>query len=221
VEAASLAQGRIGQDLHDSVAQELTALNMVAGDLAETLRSDPSKGSQLVERLVLGLQRSQQDLRAVMRGLLPVSVDAEGLMAALSDLANRTQQQDKVTCAFDCPRAVLVEDNLIATNLYLIAQEAVHNAAKHARCENIRISVESDHILILRVQDDGVGIPAQRTEKHGGLGMRIMRNRAAIIRATLTIEPARPAGTVVTCALARENYEPYQQQETSQSPDRR
>ena len=208
VEIASLEQRRIGQDLHDSVSQELTALNMLAGDLAETLRSDPSNASQLVERLVLGLQRSQQELRAVMRGLLPVSVDAEGLMAALSDLANRTQQEDKVTCVFDCPKPVLVEDNLIATHLYLIAQEAVHNAVKHARCQNIRISVESNHLLVLRVQDDGIGIPDQPAENHGGLGLRIMRNRAAIIRATLTIEPAKPAGTVVTCALARKNHEP-------------
>ena len=172
VEIASLEQRRIGQDLHDSVSQELTALNMLAGDLAETLRSDPSNASQLVERLVLGLQRSQQELRAVMRGLLPVSVDAEGLMAALSDLANRTQQEGKVTCVFDCPKPVLVEDNLIATHLYLIAQEAVHNAVKHARCRNIRISVESDQLLVLRVQDDGIGIPDQPAENHGGLGLR-------------------------------------------------
>ena len=84
VEIASLEQRRIGQDLHDSVSQELTALNILAGNLAETLLSDPSNASPLVERLILGLQASQQELRAVMRGLLPVSVDAEGLMAALS-----------------------------------------------------------------------------------------------------------------------------------------
>jgi len=208
VEIASLSQRSIGQDLHDSVSQELTALSMLAGDLAETLGTDPSKGSQLVERVVLGLQRSQQDLRAVMHGLCPVSVDAEGLMAALSDLATRTRQEGKASCAFDCPKPVLVEDNLIATHLYLIAQEAVRNAIKHARCQNIRIAVESNDVLFLRVQDDGIGISDQPTEDHGGLGLRIMRNRAAIIRATLTIEPAKPAGTLVTCALASKDHEP-------------
>ncbi len=220
VEIASLEQRRIGQDLHDSVSQELTALNMLAGDLAETLRSDPLQAPPLVEGLVQGLQRSQQELRAVMRGLLPVSVDAEGLMAALSDLAVRTGQMDRVTCVFDCPAPVLVEDNLVATQLYLIAQEAVHNAVKHARCQNIRIAVESDHVLVLRVQDDGIGIPDRPADDHGGLGLRIMRNRAAIIRATLTIEPANPSGTLVTCALARRSHEPARQQETSESPDR-
>ena len=108
-----------------------------------------------------------------------------------------------MTCVFDCPQPVLVEDNLIATQLYLIAQEAVHNAVKHARCKNIRISVESDQRLVLRVQDDGIGIPAQPAENHAGLGLRIMHNRAAIIHGNLTVERAKPAGTVLTCALPR------------------
>ena len=104
---------------------------------------------------------------------------------------------------FDCPRPVLLDDNLVATHLYLIAQEAVHNAVKHAQCKNIRISVESDQLLVLRVRDDGIGIAALPTEDRGGLGFRIMRNRAEIVRAALTIEPAMPSGTAVTCTLAR------------------
>lgn len=207
VEIASLEQRRIGQDLHDSVSQELTALSMLAGNLVETLESDHAKGVRQIERLVLGIQRSQRELRAVMRGLCPVSVDAEGLMAALADLASRIQQEGKVNCVFDCPARVLVEDNLIATHLYLIAQEAVHNAVKHARCRNIRISVKSDTLLVMRVQDDGVGIPSRSHENQGGLGLRIMRNRAAIIHAILTIEPAKPGGAIDTCTLEGKDHE--------------
>jgi signal transduction histidine kinase len=220
VEVASLEQRRIGQDLHDSVAQELTALNLLARDLAETLRTDPAKASQLVERMDQGLQRSQQELRAVLRGLIPVAVDSEGLMAALADLADRTRQEGKVTCTFDCPEPVSLADNLTATHLYLIAQEAAHNALKHGRPRNIRISLLSNGDLVLRVQDDGVGMPAGPAAK-GGLGLRIMRNRAAIIGATLTIEPAEPTGMVVTCALARKNNAPEKAGEPSPGADRR
>lgn len=209
VEIASLEQQRIGQDLHDSVSQEPTALSMLAGDVSETLQSDPSNAPPLVERVILRLRRSQQDLRTVMRGLCPVSVDAEGLMAALSDLATHTRNEGKARCFVDCPKPVPVENNLIATHLYLIAQEAVHNAIKHAQCQNIRIAVESNDDLLLSVHDDGIGIiSTPPTEDHSGLGLRIMRNRAAIIRGTLTIEPAKPAGTLVTCALARKYHEP-------------
>jgi two-component system CheB/CheR fusion protein len=207
VQAASLEQRRIGQDLHDSVAQELTALNLLARDLAETLRTGPARTAQLVEQMTQGLQRSQRELRAVLRGLLPVAVDTAGLMAALSDLADRTRQERKVSCMFDCPEPVSVADNLAATQLYLIAQEAVHNAVKHAQAQHVRITLgQADASLVLRVQDDGIGMPAPPAEMQG-LGLRIMRNRAAILGARLTIEPAEPTGTVVTCALVRRTNE--------------
>jgi two-component system CheB/CheR fusion protein len=228
VEIASLEQRRIGQDLHDSVGQELTALNLLAKDLAEAMRTDPAKASPLVERMTEGLQRSQQELRAVLRGLLPVPVDSEGLMAALTDLANYTQQEGKVMCVFDCPKPVWVADNLTATHLYLIAQEAVHNTVKHAQARKVRITLQAEEGLVLRVQDDGIGMPAQppsaftpKEEGKGGWGLRIMQNRAAIIGAKLTIAPAEPTGTVVTCVLARKNNEPERDEKASPRPDRR
>ncbi|HTU23562.1 MAG TPA: PAS domain S-box protein [Gemmataceae bacterium] len=207
IEIASLEQRRIGNDLHDTVGQELTALNLLAKDLAETLQNDASKATPLLEQMIQGLQRSQQDLRAVLRGLLPVSVDTEGLMAALADLADHTQKEGKVVCVFDCPTPVSIADNLTATHLYLIAQEAVHNAVKHAHAKEIRIALESNEGLVLRIQDDGTGI-ADRPVAVRGLGLRIMRNRAAIIGAKLAIEPAQPSGTLVTCVLARKYHEP-------------
>jgi PAS domain S-box-containing protein len=220
VEAASLEQRRIGQDLHDSVGQELTALNLLTRDLAEVLPTDPSTAARIVERMAQGLQRSHRDLRAVIRGLLPVAVDAQGLMAALADLAERTSQEGDVSCRFDCPETVAVADNLAATHLYLIAQEAVRNAVQHARPRSVRISLTSDGVLALSVEDDGVGIPARPAEPQG-LGLRIMRNRAAIIGATLTIELRKPTGTVVTCVLGRRSHEREKDREAGPGPDRR
>jgi PAS domain S-box-containing protein len=219
VEVASQQQQRIGQDLHDSVAQEMTALNLLAKDLTGTLETDPASAPKLVELIEKGLQRGQKELRAVLQGLLPVAVDREGLMAALADLTSRTQQQAKVTCTFDCPEPIALTDNLTATHLYLIAQEAVHNAVKHGKPRSIWISLHSNHALVLRVQCDGVGMPA-RPFATEGLGLRIMRNRAAIIGAQLTVEPAEPTGTVVTCALVRRNSK-REIKKTNSSPDRR
>jgi PAS domain S-box-containing protein len=200
VEAASKEQQRIGQDLHDSALQELTALDLLAGTLAECLEADTANASKLVQRMQQGLKRSQQELRTVVHGLLPVAVDSDGLMAALADLANRTQQERQVTCTFDCPEPVALADNLTATHLYLIAQEAVQNAVKHGKPHNIRISLHDGHHLVLRVECDGIGMPA-RPEANRGLGLRIMRNRAAIIGAHLTIALNEPSGTMVTCRL--------------------
>jgi PAS domain S-box-containing protein len=205
VDVASQQQQRIGRDLHDSVAQELAALNLLVRDLAETLGTDPANASRVVEWMEQGLRRSQQQLRGVLRGLLPVAVDGEGLMAALADLASRTQQQAKVTCTFDCPERVSLTDNLTATHLYFIAQEAVSNALKHGKPRNIWIALQSNPALVLRVKCDGIGMLARPLATEG-LGLRIMRNRAAIIGARLTIEPAEPTGTVVTCELVKKNH---------------
>ena len=210
VKVASLEQRRIGQDLHDSVAQELTALNLLAQELAETVETDPAKASQLIAQVTQGLHRCQRELRAVLRGLVPVAVDSEGLMAALADLARRAQEEGNVHCVFDCPRPIAVADNVTATQLFLIGQEAVYNAVKHARARTVRIALNADGGLSLAVQDDGIGMPSTPAgpAERQGLGLRIMRNRAAIIGAKLTIEPARPTGTVVACTLASNHDEP-------------
>lgn len=220
VDIASLQQQHIGQDLHDTVGQELTALRLQVKDVAEMLRSDPTKAAQLLEQMGRGLQRSQRDLRAVLHGLLPVAVDSAGLMAALADLAAHHQQEGKVACEFHAPAPVAIADNVTATHLYLIALEAVHNAFKHAKARKVFISLQGDGTLILRVQDDGIGTQAQPAQPQG-LGLRIMHNRAAILGATLTIEPAQPSGTVVTCVLARKSHGTEDARDQDSGPDRR
>lgn len=207
VEIASLEQHRIGQDLHDSVGQELTALNILAGDLTELLQADHSSRSPIAEKIKSGLGRTQTELRSVLRGLLPVAVDADGLMASLTDLAHRIHQEGKVKCSFDYSERVSISDNLTATHLYLIAQEAVHNAIKHAKANHVYIELKVNHSMALSIKDDGIGMPTQSSDMNGGLGLRIMQNRASIIGASLSIGPADPVGTLVTCTLARTNHE--------------
>jgi PAS domain S-box-containing protein len=219
-EIATLQQWRIGEELHDSVAQELTALNLLVDDLAETLRTDPGKAPFLVERMSQGLRRSQKELRDALHGLLHVSVEAHGLTAALSELADRIRGDGKLDCSFDCSDLVAVANKLTATHLYLIAQEAIHNAVKHAHAKKVSITLrKTGGGLVLSVIDDGVGPPSS-TAKHQGLGMRIMQNRAAILGARLTIGPVKPSGTKVTCTWLRTNDAKEEAHEESASPDR-
>jgi signal transduction histidine kinase len=157
----------------------------------------------LVERIAQGLRRSQASLREALGSLLRLVVDKQALFTALADLADRTQEEGKVVCTFECSEPVAVANDLTATHLYLIAQEAVHNSVKHAKARHVRITFKNlDGGLVLGVADDGIGMPSLPTE-HQGLGLRIMRNRAAILGARLTIERAEPNGTLVTCVCQR------------------
>ena len=142
-------------------------------------------------------------VRAISRGLIRVEVDAEGLMAALAELAAQTTELHAVTCTFDCPKPVHVADNHTATQLYSIAREAVTNALKHAQARNITIRLDGDEQSVtLRVQDDGVGFPEPPIDTNG-MGLKIMRYRAGLVNAHLSVGPAEGAGAVVTCKCSK------------------
>ena len=132
---------------------------------------------------------------------MPVEVDSEGLMIALSELASRTSDLHNVHCSFECDEPVCVLDNQTAMHLYRLSQEAVNNAVKHGRGQNILISLSDDsELLLLTIEDDGRGIQTAN-ESNSGSGLRIMRYRAELIGAKLSVGTAQPHGTIVTCLL--------------------
>jgi len=92
----------------------------------------------------------------------------------------------------------------VATNLYRIAQEALNNIVKHSRAKNVLLELrECDGHVELRVEDDGVGMPAGRTETGSGMGLHIMDYRARIIGGSLRIEARPGGGTVISCLVPK------------------
>ena len=130
-----------------------------------------------------------------------MELDAEGLKAALSELAETTARDAGIRCDFDCNEPVRIEDNETATHLYRIAQEAVANALKHGSPGHITISLSADNRQItLNVRDNGKGISPTAWESEG-MGLKTMQYRAGLIGATLSITPIKKRGTLVTCYI--------------------
>jgi signal transduction histidine kinase len=201
-EIAAAEQRRIGQELHDGVSQELTGLSMLAAVLKDQLNGAGAAADTMASRVIDGLSKVHKHVRDVSHGLVPVDVDAEGLRAALEDLADRVHHQTGIACAFHCPRQVLVKDSLTATHLYHIVQEAVNNALRHARARRIDIHLHArPEALILTVCDDGIGMSAESNSREG-IGLRLMRYRAGLIGGVLQVRPADDQGTVVMCTLS-------------------
>jgi PAS domain S-box-containing protein len=210
VEIASLEQRRIGQDLHDDVGQDLTGLAMLSGSLVESLGEESSEYVVLAQKMVDAIQSTLLKVRLMARGLAVGEIKPEDLPAALADLTWRLSEVSSVRCVSQTDPNVRLAGLLQATHFYHIAQEACNNAIKHARARNLEVSLRSvDHAVILQVRDDGVGMPARPTETNG-LGLRIMRNRAAIIGAHLTIDSAEPSGTLVACRLVGATHQAKQ-----------
>jgi PAS domain S-box-containing protein len=201
LDIATLEQRRIGQELHDGIGQELTGLSMLTQRLLGELADDRLRQTDVARKIHTGLERALSHVRAMSKGLVPVEVDAEGLMVALADLAARISDLHDISCRFECQRPVAITDNQTAMHLYRMSQEAVTNAIKHGRPHNIviRLGVEGEWAT-LRVIDDGAGFSAA-SRNGAGTGLRIMHYRAELIGAQLTIKAARPHGTIVTCSL--------------------
>lgn len=201
LEIAALEQRRFGQELHDSIGQELTGLAMLTQRLVGELAADHSSEAAAARKIHAGLHQTLSHVRAMSKGLVTVDVDAAGLMASLADLAARISELHGIPCRFECHRPVAITDNQTALHLYRVSQEAVANAVKHGCPRNIviHLGVEED-VATLRVIDDGTGF-ATSARNGAGSGLRIMRYRAELIGAKLEITPAKPHGTIVTCSV--------------------
>ncbi|MHC4398343.1 MAG: PAS domain-containing sensor histidine kinase [Planctomycetota bacterium] len=202
-EAGTKEQQRIGQELHDGLGQELTGIGYLAQTLFSDLDDRDAPEAETANKLADCIQHALGQVRAISRGMVPVGIDAHGLISALEQLAADTQKHCGVACRFDCPQPVPVKDTATATQLFRIVQEAVNNAVKHARARSIRIEVTPDRGQIeFCVRDDGVGI-GEDLDRLTGMGLRIMQHRATMVGAILSALPAEGGGTLVVCTVPR------------------
>jgi PAS domain S-box-containing protein len=192
----------LGQALHDGVCQHLSGVGMMAATLSDVFgqKSDPETAAKLREIATL-IRSATIDARDVARGLNPVDVDANGLVAALRDITTRYDVPGQTRCTLTCHENVPVHDNSVAMHLYRIVQEAVVNASRHAHARSIRVHLGiRQRDLMLSITDDGIGLPPDYAQSPG-LGLKLMRYRASSIGATFAIAPRPAGGTVIKCSL--------------------
>jgi len=203
-EAAERERREIGQELHDGIGQELTGLGYLAATLRARLNALGSPEAPAADELLRGLQDTLEHVRTTTRGLVPVEIDAQGLMTALEQMVDHARRVYGIPCQFRCHSRVEVADGIAATQLYRIAQEALSNAARHSGAAEILVSLEADSQgVALSIRDDGRGISLP-SPLAMGMGLRIMRHRATLIGATLKVAPLDEGGTLVRCTLPRE-----------------
>lgn len=199
LEISEREKRRIGQDLHDGVCQHLSGVSMIARSLADRLAKKlPEEGCEVLELSEM-IQYGGDQVRAISRGLYPVELDSGGLAGALQELA--TSASKRVPTFFNCRDEIDVPNVELSTNLYRIAQEAVNNALRHAKPRRISIILRLTQTqLILAVEDDGVGIPADN-DSQTGMGLHIMRYRASSLGARLDFGNTPTGGAWVRCLL--------------------
>jgi signal transduction histidine kinase len=191
---------RISLELHDGLGQHLSGLAYTARSLAQQLAQEQHAHAQEADWLARLLHDAVGRVRALSRGLWPVSLERQSLGQALGALAQDVEQVygASVAVAADDFEA---ESGQAAHHLFRIAQEAIHNALRHGHARHIEVRLE--HLppqAMLSVVSDGAVMDRRKAEAGGGLGLNTMRIRADALGGELTIEPL-PAGGVEVCLL--------------------
>lgn len=189
----------VGQELHDTVLQDLAGLGLLAASLARQLPVE-SATRQRADKLAAGLARVNQTVQQLADGLVPLAVDAGDLQSALELLAARTRESSGLSCHLACDPRLSIDDTT-AHELYRVAQEAVSNIIRHARARTVSIRLqERDGTVMLEVLDDGIGIDDQ-AGPGTGLGRQIMKYRCSRIGGTCSIGRRIEGGTRVRCMV--------------------
>jgi PAS domain S-box-containing protein len=209
LDASANEQRRIGHELHDGLCQQLTGISFATEILARQLQDKAPDVLPRVRKLADEVDQTITHARTLARGLNPVEIHAESFVSSLEDLARKVSETFGVSCRFRsegiCDTAV--RDNLSASHLYRIAQEAISNAIRHGGAKKIEVKLQADAAsMSLSVADDGRGFDKQDggagpREKRAGIGLQTMSYRAKMINGILDVRPRTPRGVIVTCSV--------------------
>ncbi|MHC4640365.1 MAG: MEDS domain-containing protein [Planctomycetota bacterium] len=193
---------KIGQELHDSLGQQLTGVAFMTKVLEQKLARKSLDEAVDVTKIAALVNQATEQARGLARGLHPVDLDTGTLTSALQELATSTETLFGIHCVFKCDKPIEVDNTEVAVHLYRIAQEALTNAIKHGKAKNIQIGLtcrRNKHILTIR--NDGLGFPKEFEARGTGMGLQIMDHRVDIIGGSLDIHKAAEGGTIVTCTV--------------------
>jgi PAS domain S-box-containing protein len=194
-------KSRMARELHDELAQSLTALKMDTTWLRDQAASaDPRVQEKLAQMLGL-LDSTVAAMRRIASDLRPLVLDDLGLVAAIEWLAQSFTQRTGVPCELQIDESLELQEPF-ATGVFRIVQESLSNVAKHARASKVTVELQAQgDYLQLRVQDDGIGFRPAAPRPPQSLGLVGLRERAHLLRGHVKVDSSPGAGTRVEALI--------------------
>jgi two-component system sensor histidine kinase UhpB len=192
---------RVARELHDELGQTLTAVALQV----ERIAGDFPAPAPLLHEVVATVHRGLEDVRRIVRELRPEALDDLGLVDALISLCLRMEQQGSMIVLRELEGGLPPLSSEVELVIYRVAQEALTNALRHSQASQVRVALgrgpaRQEDSVVLRVADDGRGLPEASVSQTGGLAG--MRERAILIGADLAIESTAAHGVEVRLTVA-------------------
>ena len=187
---------RIARDLHDTLLQTIQGSKLIA-DVAEENTSDPVKTKSSMKTLSEWLGRAALEGRIALESLRAAEANdlEEALRLVLEDYNGASEMKSSLSVEGQGREM----DPVTRDEVYRIAYEAIRNAYSHSQASHVYVELAIGENLMLRIKDDGRGVPDQTLLKGraGHFGLKGMRERASRIGAALAISSSPKSGTTV------------------------
>ncbi|MFC6282953.1 MULTISPECIES: PAS domain-containing sensor histidine kinase [Polaromonas] len=192
---------RIARELHDELAQSLTALKMDAIWVREMLPADADAPRDKLEDMLALLDTTVAATRRIASDLRPLLLDDLGLVPAIEWLANNFTQRSGIVCHLSLDDEVELGEPY-ATAVFRIVQEALVNVSKHAEASRVELKIEKSATgVALLVEDNGKGFALDAPRKAASLGLMGLRERARLLRGTIDVDTALGKGTCIRVVI--------------------
>jgi signal transduction histidine kinase len=188
---------RFGMDLHDGIIQAIYAIGLSLEEADLIVDTNAAETHALIRQGLRGMNDVIRDIRNYILDLRPQRFQGRDLRHGLEELARELRANTLLTIDVDADdwseHGLLAEQTV---DLLHIAQEAMTNAAKHARATRLIVSLdEEDGYLLLSFADDGRGFDFSQAKDKGGYGLRNMRERAAALGGDMQVDSGLGQGT--------------------------
>jgi PAS domain S-box-containing protein len=193
-------KARIARELHDELAQALTALKMDTTWLIANPEEREAGHAKLTGMLSL-LDHAVASTRRIAADLRPLVLDDLGLLAALEWLAQSFTQRTGVPCRMELDESLDLQEPF-ATAVFRIVQESLANVGKHAQAHHVDVRLaQAGEEVVLVVKDDGIGFQTSDPRKPQSIGLVGLRERARLLRGSVAIQSEPGKGTRVEARL--------------------
>ena len=197
-------RNRLARELHDSVTQSLFSMHLTI-EATRTLlgRGDVAGAGQQLANLSERARETLAEMRALIHSLRPAEMEEQGLVAALTRWTERVRRENLLPVELRVEGTpALSEDE--EQELFRIAQEALNNTVKHAAATHVTVQLTTGPAAVtLLVEDDGKGFDSGVPLRGNAFGTRGMRERAAILGGTFSIDSHPGGGTRVLVTVPR------------------
>jgi PAS domain S-box-containing protein len=191
-------KSRIARELHDELAQALTALKMDVSWLVDQVPSGDKEIADRLTRMQALLDSTVAATRRISADLRPLMLDDLGLVPGVEWLVQNFTQRTGIPCELAIGASDLELQDPHATAVFRILQESLTNVARHAEASLVEVVIErSDACVTLSVRDNGRGFVAGSPRKPNSYGLLGVRERAHLLGGEARIDSTPGQGTTV------------------------